>query len=90
MDASTRSKMSVERETEKRRAAVLKKAMANHQDKPTRPVWSWKQRDKLSTAFLLNIPNAHSCLSFPIFTEVLAVLLCITSMQKKSGGSDWE
>ena len=39
VDASTRSKMSVEMEMEKRRAA--------------RPVWSWKQLDKLSTAFLV-------------------------------------
>ena len=72
VDGFTRSKMSVEMEMEKRRAAVLKKAMANHQDLTARPVWSWKQIDKLSTAFLLNIPGAHSSLSSPIFTEALA------------------
>ena len=65
---------------EKRRAAVLKKAMANHQDQTARPVWSLKQRDKLSTAILLNIPGAYSSLSSPIFTESLAVLLCIPSL----------
>ena len=61
VDGSTRSKVSVEMEMEmeKRRAAVLKKAMANHQDQTSKPVWSWKQRDKLSNAFLLNIPGAH-------------------------------
>ena len=50
VDGSTRSKVSVEMEMEKRRAAVLKKSMANHQDQTARPVWSWKQRDKQSTA----------------------------------------
>ena len=78
MDGSTRSKVSVE--MEKRRAAILKKAITNHKDQTARPVWSWKQRDKLSTAFPLKIPGAHSSLSSPIFTEALAVLLCIPSL----------
>ena len=64
----------------KEESCSSEKAMVNHQDQTARPVWSWKQRDMLSTAFLLNIPDAHSILSSAIFTETLAVLLSIPSL----------
>ena len=77
-DGSTRGKVTKEREEE--RAAVLKQALAGYHDPTSRPVWSWKQRDKLSTAFLLNIPGASSSLSSPIFSEAMAALLCVPSL----------
>jgi hypothetical protein len=75
-DGSTRAKITKERE--ELRAAVLKKALTEL-DPTARPVWSWKQRDKLSSAFLLNTPGAHSSLSTPIFREAVAALLCALS-----------
>ena len=56
-DGSTRATISKEREEP--RAAVLKKALADNADPTARPVWSWKLRDKLSSAFLLNTPGAY-------------------------------
>ena len=78
VDGSTRAKVVEERE--ELRAKVLKQALADYPDSTARPVWSWKQRDKLSTAFLLNIPGAHTSLSSPIFSEAMAALLCIPSL----------
>ena len=68
----------ITKEREELRAAVLKKALTEL-DPTARPVWSWKQRDKLSSAFLLNTPGAHSSLSTPIFREAVAALLCALS-----------
>ena len=59
---------------------MLKQALADYEDPSARPVWSWKQRDKLSPAFLINIPGAHTSLSSPIFSEAMAVLLCVPSL----------
>ena len=78
MDGSTRAK--VVKEREELRAAVLKQALSDYEDPSARPVWSWKQRDKLSSAFLLNIPGAHTSLSSPIFSEAMAALLCVPSL----------
>jgi hypothetical protein len=75
-DGSTRALLTKERE--EMRAAVLKKALTEL-DPTARPVWSWKQRDKLSSAFLLNTPGAHSSLSTPVFQEAVAALLCAPS-----------
>jgi hypothetical protein len=61
------------KEREEKRAAVMKKALTEL-DPTARPVWSWKQRDKLCSAFLLNTPGAHSSLSTPVFTEAVAAL----------------
>ena len=76
-DGSTRKKVTEERET--MRAAVLKKALADYEDPSARPVMSWKQRDKLSSAFLLNIPGPHRSISSPIFSEAVAAMLCAPS-----------
>ena len=78
VDGSTRAK--VVKEREELRAKVLKQALADYPDITARPVWSWKQRDKLCTAFLLNIPGAHTSLSSPIFSEAVAALLCVPSL----------
>ena len=75
-DGSTRALLTKERE--EKRAAVMKKALADL-DPTARPVWSWTQRDKLSSAFLLDTPGAHSSLSTPVFQEAVAALLCAPS-----------
>ena len=40
---------------------------------------SWKERDKLSTAWLLSTPGPHYSLSSPVFAEALATLLALPS-----------
>ena len=42
-------------------------------------ICSWKERDKLCTAFLLQGPGPHSKLSSPVMAEALATLLCLPS-----------
>ena len=44
-----------------------------------RAISSWKERDKLCTAFLLQSPGPHSKLSSPVMAEALATLLCLPS-----------
>ena len=58
-----------------------------------RAISSWKERDKLCTAFLLQSPGPHSKLSSPVMAEALATLLCLPSrvcmdrLGEKVGGS---
>ena len=77
-DGSTRAEVTEQRE--KLRVSVLEKALAEYEDQTARPVMSWKQRDKLSSAFLLDIPGPHSSLSSPIFCEAVAAMLCVPSL----------
>jgi hypothetical protein len=70
-DGSTRAEVTKERD--KLRVDVLEKALENYEDPTSRPVMSWKQRDKLSSAFLLDIPGPHCSPSSPIFCEAVAV-----------------
>ena len=54
---------------------------------------SWKERDKLSSAFLLSTPSPKYGLSSPIMAEALATMLCLPSrvcadrVGEKVGGS---
>ena len=61
------------------RRKVLSKALEEHPRQHLRPVWSWNQRDKLSSAWLLSLPGPHTGLSPQIFAEGLATLLCLPS-----------
>ena len=62
------------------RAAVLNRWLEDCRDPGARPVMRWKQRDKLCSAFLLNVPGAHTSLSSPVFKEAVAALLCVPSL----------
>ena len=45
-----------------------------------RPVWSWPQRDKLTSAWLLALPTSGATsLTTPIYREGLAMVLCLPS-----------
>ena len=44
-----------------------------------RPIWSWLQRDKLSSAWLQALPGPDSSLSSAEFSEAAAAALCIPS-----------
>ena len=64
---------------EKMWGRVLKKTLDIHVDRRVRPVMSWSQRDKLSSAWLLALPAGDTCLSGPVFAEAAAALLCLPS-----------
>ena len=78
-DGSTRGKISEERD--KTWANLIKKGLEIHpkQDRSNRPVWSWLQRDKLSSAWLQALPSPDSSLSSAEFSEAAAAALCIPS-----------
>ena len=78
-DGSTRGKVSEERD--KTWANLIKKGLQNHpkQDRTNRPVWSWLQRDKLSSAWLQALPGPDTSLTSAEFSEAAAAALCIPS-----------
>ena len=61
------------------RLEVFQRAVVLHQDQRARGISSWKERDKLSTAFLLSTPGPHSSLPALVFREALATLLSMPS-----------
>jgi hypothetical protein len=61
------------------RHRVLYKHLKEWKSRTDRPVWSWPNRDKLTTAWLLSFPGPHTGLSMPVFREGLAMVLCIPS-----------
>ena len=48
---------------EKTRALLLAKALSIYQPRKARPVWAWRQRDKISSAWLLALHGGDSSLS---------------------------
>ena len=64
---------------EKIRAQLLSKALTMYQPRKARPVTAWKQRDKISSAWLLALPGAESSLSNAEFSEAAAANLCLPS-----------
>ena len=64
---------------EKMWGKVLRSSLDQHADRRVRPVMSWSQRDKLSSAWLLALPAGDTCLSSPVFAEAAAALLCLPS-----------
>ena len=58
---------------------VVKEVLDKQPDRRARPVMSWSQRDKLSSAWLLALPAGDTSLSSPVFAEAAAALLCLPS-----------
>ena len=58
---------------------VMLRALENHRDQTDRAVFSWPQRDKMSAAFLLQLPGHDTSLTSAEFTECAASLLCLPS-----------
>ena len=73
----TRKKITSSRENTL--ALLLAKSLENHRPKKDRPAWAWRQRDKLSTSWLLARPGADSTLSNAEFAEAAATNLCLPS-----------
>ena len=64
---------------ERTRAQLLTKALSLYLPKKARPAWAWKQRDKISSSWLLALPGADSTLSNAEFAEAAATSLCLPS-----------
>ena len=78
-DGSTRGKVSEERD--KTWAKLIVRGLGDHplQGRSNRPVWSWLQRDKLSSAWLQSLPGPDKSLTSAEFTEAAAAALCLPS-----------
>ena len=62
---------------EKLRARLLLQALDLHPNREARPVWSWPERDKHSSTWLLCLPSPDSTLSSQEFSTASAALLCV-------------
>ena len=67
----------VVKEREKMLVKVMEKALKQYPDQEARPVKNWKNRCKLSTAFLLELPGPHNQWSGAEWGEALCLLLCL-------------
>ena len=78
-DGSTRGRISEERD--KTWANLITKSLESHpcQDRTNRPIWSWLQRDKLSSAWLQALPGPDTSMSSAEFSEAAAAALCLPS-----------
>ena len=61
------------------RAKVLAKGLEQVRPKSTRAAWAWRQRDRVSSAWLLALPGAETSLSSAEFAEGAASNLCLPS-----------
>ena len=61
------------------RSKVLGKALQLVRPVNTRAAWAWRQRDKVSAAWLLAIPGSGTSLSSAEFSEAAASNLCLPS-----------
>ena len=58
---------------------LLKEGLLHHPDQEARPVWSWPERDKLSSQWLLALPGHDSSITSEEFTQCVEALLCLPS-----------
>ena len=59
------------------RACLLTRSLEQHRPRKDRQAWAWKQRDKLSSAWLLALPGGSDSLSNEEFTTAAATNLCL-------------
>ena len=64
---------------ERQMGRVLEESLLRHHDLTARFVWSWPERDKLSSQWLLTLPGHDTFLTAEEFSECLAALLCLAS-----------
>ena len=77
VDGTTRGDIVTARE--RTRAKLLSKALDEYTPKKARPAWAWRQRDKISSSWLLALPGPDSSLSNPEFSEAASSNLCLPS-----------
>ena len=73
------TRKSITEAVENTRAKVLEKALGLVRPKSTRAAWAWRQRDKVSSAWLLAIPGPDTTLTSAEFREAAATNLCLPS-----------
>ena len=73
----------LQRRVEQLRARALVQALSVHPDQTARPVGSWPQRDKLSSAWALTLPGPGTRMANDEFAEVCASHLCLHSPAAK-------
>jgi len=69
------SRQQISEQREQQRGRMLLKALEEYPDQEARPCWSWPDRGKQTSAWLLTL----SGLSGPEFSEAAATLLCVPS-----------
>ena len=57
---------------------VLLKLLSDHPEQHHRAVWSWPERDKLSSQWLLCLPSHDATLTTPEFSECIAILCSLS------------
>ena len=58
---------------------LIDEGLVHYHDQACRPVWSWPERDKLSSQWLLSLPGHDSSLTSEEFTQCVEALLCLPS-----------
>ena len=61
------------------RVKVLNKQLLGYRPKSMRAVWSWRQRDKVSSAWIPAIPAPDNMLTNAEFSQAAAIHLCLPS-----------
>ena len=74
---ATRAKIVEHRE--RMMGRLLEEGLLHHRNQEMRPVWSWPERDKLSSQWLLSLPGHDSSLTSDEFTQCVEALLCLPS-----------
>ena len=77
LSGKTRGEITSARERTK--AQLLTKALSLYLPRKARPAWAWRQRDKISSSWLLALPGPDSTLSNAEFAEAAATSLCLPS-----------
>ena len=73
------TRKAVVEQREMMRGKVLSKCLKEYLNRRARPAWSWPQRDKLSSQWLLALPAPGSDMSSAVFAEAFASHLCLPS-----------
>ena len=71
------SRQAVLKERERILKIVMEKALGQFPDQAAMPVMAWKNRDKLTTAFLLELPGPHNQWTSAEWGEALCLLLSL-------------
>lgn len=74
---STRA--TIQKHRERMMGRLLKEGLLHYPDQEARPVWSWPERDKLSSQWLLALPGHDSSLTSEEFTQCVETILCLPS-----------
>ena len=75
-DTTGTTRRCITEQREMARGRLLLRGLEDYEDREARPVWSWPERDKHSSAWLLCLPGPDFDLTAAEFSESFAALLC--------------